>query len=209
MPNTSKLYLHFEGLPEFTQIVRKQPDETRTVGDLCVTFAEAYTCKHTTDKLEASRVYCVTKKAKVLAPSESVTGLFGQGDIFVKQAPTVPAAVSAKPAQTAPLSSKATAPRPVEDAASSCDPPAACLSTKDEEDIRRALPHPGRTCQLSLDAEQLAKLPSCHNATLPEQALAQLVSPYLLRAEDAEQQKLYKIAATIYEQVPTQAVSCW
>ncbi|KAK9816213.1 hypothetical protein WJX74_009091 [Apatococcus lobatus] len=153
--------------------------------------------KHWSHTLKASQIQLVTEKAKLLAPDESIASLFDQGDIFVKPADIVlvpqPAACpeSTKSATQSPGSVLAT---------SACSPSATFLSSKDEEDIRRALPHPGRACQLLLDAEQLAKMPSCHSTTLPEQALSQLVSPYLLRAEEAEQQKLYKIAATIYEQ---------
>ena len=204
MPNAAKLYLHFEGRPEFTQIVKKQPDEARTAGDLCRTFAQAYTNKHEADRLEASLIHIFTERGRVLASSDSIASLFGQGDVFVKQADVVRTATSAASRAAAPIAVKLPSPEPKTPA---CSTPATCLSTKDEEDIRRALPHSGRACQLLLDAEQLTKLSNCHSSTLPEQALAQLVSPYLLRAEEAEQQKLYKIAATIYEQVLGQAVS--
>ncbi len=187
-----KLYVHFEGSPEYTQIVRQSDDKSLTASDLCCSFAAAYISKHPGASLTAARLRLVTEKGREVSAAENFDSLFGQGDLFVRHSRESPSARS--PAETTAHDITA-AP---EMTATPCP---TTLSPKDEEDIRRALPHPGRACQLQAQAEQLAKLPSSHGSALPKAALCQLVSPYLTRAEEAEQQKLYKIAATIYEQV--------
>ena len=198
MPTSSKLYTHFEGSPEYTQIVKKKPDENRTASDLCREFSEAYASKHQLPPFAAGQLQLVTEKGRVVGQDEPILFLFGQGDIFVhhdNKLDQTTADPLPDPASAAPSSTDS------DSGLQGSSPTGSLLSTKDEEDIRRALPHPGRASQLLLDAEQLAKLPTCFSSTIPEQALSQLVAPYIARAEEAEQQKMFKIAATIYEQV--------
>lgn len=234
----TKLYLHYEGYPNYTYILHGTADDQRTAGQLRRQFVEAYNA-HFGAALEAGGLRVLSDKRRTIDATSRVSKAFKAGsDIFIEIDPyqhdgaAVPGVAHQRPRSSAAANSGEATDPPFTSKAAAGSAPAAsgCLLAKlpkcssfcaprqgaaassgapDFTASTSASPKASSTPAASRGQANSQAGRSARHSSAEQQALhSPLVGPFMERAKDCERRKHLRDAASIYEEASCRACFC-